>query len=77
MNEELEKKVLYVLEKIRPFLITDGGDVELVDIKDGVVFIRLLGACANCYKSDITLKGGIELALTEEIPEIIRVEQVD
>jgi len=65
-----------VLDKLRPFLLRDGGDCELVDIEDGVVKLRLLGACGSCPSSTITLKAGIERALLEEVPGIVEVEQV-
>ena len=65
-----------VLDKLRPFLLRAGGDCELVDIEDGVVKLRLLGACGSCPSSTITLKAGIERALLEEVPGIVEVEQV-
>lgn len=65
-----------VLDKLRPFLLRDGGDCELVDVEDGIVKLRLLGACGSCPSSTITLKAGIERALLEEVPGIIEVEQV-
>lgn len=73
---ELFEQVEEVLNKLRPYIHRDGGDVELVDIEDGIVKLRLLGACGSCPSSTITLKAGIERALTEEIPEIIEVQQV-
>ncbi|HSJ38689.1 NifU family protein [Planococcus sp. X10-3] len=72
----LEDQVMEVLDKLRPFLLRDGGDCELVDIEDGIVKLRLLGACGSCPSSTITLKAGIERALTEEVPGIVEVEQV-
>lgn len=72
----MEEQVREVLNKLRPFIQQDGGDVELVDIEDGVVRVRLLGACGSCPSSTITLKAGIERALMEEIPEVQEVEQV-
>ena len=65
-----------VLEKLRPFLLRDGGDCELVDVVDGIVQLRLLGACGTCPSSTITLKAGIERALLEEVPGVVEVEQV-
>ncbi len=73
---ELFEQVEEVLNKLRPYIHRDGGDVELVDIEEGIVKLRLLGACGSCPSSTITLKAGIERALTEEIPEIIEVQQV-
>lgn len=72
----MRKKVEEVLNLIRPALEADGGNVELVDIVDGVVQVRLLGACGGCPMSQITLSQGIEKALKERIPEVIRVEAV-
>lgn len=72
----MKEKVEGVLEKIRPMLMADGGNVELVDVKDNVVSVRLTGACGSCPSSTYTLKMGIERAMKEEIPEIVSVEQV-
>lgn len=72
----ITEKVQEVLEKLRPFLLRDGGDVELVDIEEGIVKLRLLGACGSCPSSTITLKAGIERALLEEVPGVLEVEQV-
>jgi Fe-S cluster biogenesis protein NfuA len=69
-------EVIDVLDKLRPFLQRDGGDVELVDIEDGVVKLRLMGACGSCPSSTITLKAGIERALLEEVEGIEEVIQV-
>lgn len=69
-------QVQEVLDKLRPFLLRDGGDCELVDIEEGIVKLRLLGACGSCPSSTITLKAGIERALLEEVPGIFEVEQV-
>lgn len=72
----LEERVQEVLDKLRPYIQRDGGDVELVEIEDGIVRVRLLGACGSCPSSTITLKAGIERALMEEISEVREVEQV-
>ena len=72
----LTDQVQEVLDKLRPFLLRDGGDCELVDIEDGIVKLRLLGACGSCPSSTITLKAGIERALLEEVPGVVEVEQV-
>ncbi|MBC7363506.1 MAG: NifU family protein [Candidatus Aminicenantes bacterium] len=66
----MKEKVEEVLNKIRPALQADGGDVELVDVVDGVVSVRLKGACGGCPMSQMTLKMGIERMLKKEIPEI-------
>ncbi|AIK36240.1 NifU family protein [Bacillus cereus] len=75
-NPNMQEQVLEVLDKLRPFLLRDGGDVELVDIEEGIVKLRLMGACGSCPSSTITLKAGIERALLEEVPGVIEVEQV-
>ena len=59
-NPHMQEQVLEVLDKLRPFLLRDGGDVELVDIEEGIVKLRLMGACGSCPSSTITLKAGIE-----------------
>jgi len=71
----MKEKVNAELEKIRPSLQADGGDVELVDVVDGVVKVRLKGACAGCPMSTMTLKNGIERFLKEQLPEVKSVEQ--
>lgn len=72
----MKEKVKEVLNKIRPSLQADGGDVELIDVtEDGVVKVKLQGACAGCPMSQMTLKNGIERLIKEEIPEIKRVEE--
>ena len=77
MSEQaINEQVQEVLDKLRPFLLRDGGDCELVDVEDGIVKLRLLGACGSCPSSTITLKAGIERALLEEVPGIVEVEQV-
>jgi Fe-S cluster biogenesis protein NfuA len=70
----MKAKVEAALNKIRPMLQADGGDVELVDVVDGVVKVRLQGACAGCPMSQMTLRNGIEKMLKQEIPEIKAVE---
>lgn len=73
----LKEKVEKLLQEIRPALQADGGDVELVEVtEDGVVKLRLKGACGCCPMSTYTLKLGIEQRLKEEIPEVKQVEQV-
>jgi len=74
----MEKKIREALDKVRPGLQADGGDVEFVswDAKTGVVNVRLTGHCAGCPMSQMTLKMGIEAELKEAIPEIKSVENV-
>jgi len=72
MRESIEK----ALEKVRPALQADGGDVELVDVIDGVVKVRLTGACGGCPMSQMTLKMGVERVLKEAVPGVKSVEAV-
>ena len=72
----MKEKVEQVLEKIRPALVADGGNVELVDVKDGIVSVKLTGACSGCPMSTMTLKNGIERLLKEEIADIKEVVAV-
>jgi len=72
MNENIEK----VLEQIRPSLQADGGDVELIGVKDGVVSVRLTGACGGCPMATVTLKAGIEKILKSKLPEVKEVVSV-
>ncbi len=74
----LKEKVEDILQKIRPSLQADGGNVELVDVQeeDGLVKVRLTGACRGCVFSQVTLKMGIERILKENIPEVKHVEAV-
>ncbi|MBU0711865.1 NifU family protein [bacterium] len=73
----MKEKVQKVLEAVRPFLQADGGDVELVDVTaDGIVKVRLTGACGSCPMSTYTLKMGVENKLKKELPEVKAVEQV-
>jgi Fe-S cluster biogenesis protein NfuA len=72
----MEEKVKEVLDKVRPYLERDGGNVELVGIDGGTVKVRLVGHCAGCAHSQMTLKNGIERILKEEIPEVKEVVAV-
>ncbi len=72
----MKEKVESILENIRPALQRDGGDVELVDVINGVVKVRLKGSCAGCPMSTMTLKQGIERYLKQQIPEVVSVEAI-
>lgn len=72
----MKEKVESALKKIRPMLQADGGDVEFVAVENGVVKVRLQGACAGCPMSQMTVKNGIEKLLKEEIPEVEAVEAI-
>ena len=72
----MREKVEEAIQEIRPYLQADGGNIELIDVTDGVVKVKLLGACAGCPMSKMTLKNGVERTLKKKIPEIVRVEAV-
>ncbi len=72
----MKEQVEAVINEIRPMLQADGGDIELVDVQDGVVKVRLRGACAGCPGAQMTLKMAVERKLKERIPEVERVEPV-
>ncbi len=71
-----EEKIKEIINKLRPYLIGDGGDIEFVKYKDGIVYIKMLGACAGCALIDYTLKDGVEMAIKEEVPEVREVRNV-
>jgi len=73
----MKERVEQSLERIRPALQADGGDVELVEVTDdGVVKVRLVGACRGCPMSQLTLANGVERVIKEDVPEVVRVEAV-
>ena len=77
MDKALQERVLSALDTIRPYLKADGGDVELVKVtEEGIVEVKLTGACTNCPMSSMTLRAGVERALIREVPGIRRVEAV-
>lgn len=69
-HEEQVKQIQTVINKIRPYLMRDGGDLEYVDFVDGVVYVHMLGACNGCMLIDSTLKDGVETILMEEVPGV-------
>ena len=73
----MRDRVESVINRIRPAVQMDGGDIELVSIEDGIVKLRLVGACHGCPSSMMTLKAGIERAIQAEVPEVKAVEAVD
>lgn len=75
INEETEK-IKEIIDKLRPFLISDGGNIEFVKYEDGIVYIKMLGACAGCALIDTTLKDGVECAIKEEVPTVKEVINV-
>lgn len=70
-------RIKEVIEKIRPYLMFDGGDVEFVKFEDGIVYVKLIGACAGCSYATVTLHETVEEMLVSEIPEVIGVENID
>ena len=72
----LKERVEAVLEKVRVGLKSEGGDIELVDVRDNVVYVRLKGACGTCQMSSLTMKNWVESSIKEEIPEITSVQAV-
>ncbi len=78
MPKITNEKVEEVLNKVRPYLQMDGGDIELIDItEDDIVKVKLTGACHGCPMSQMTLRAGVERALMSELPEVKRVEAVE
>ncbi|MGK9476581.1 NifU family protein [Melioribacter sp. OK-6-Me] len=78
MNDKLKEKVEKALENIRPYLRADGGDIELVQVTpEGIVEVKLTGACIECPMSQMTLRAGVERALIREVPGVRRVEAVN
>lgn len=75
-SELNRENVEVILDRLRPMLMADGGNIELIDVKEGEVFVHLVGACGMCPSSTMTLKMGVERALKEAIPSVIRVVQV-
>jgi len=75
-GKRMKEKIENAMKKIRPMLQADGGDVEFVEVENGVVKVRLQGACAGCPMSQMTVKNGIEKLLKEEIPEVEAVEAI-
>ncbi|MEE9259903.1 MAG: NifU family protein [Candidatus Scalindua sediminis] len=76
MTSDLRERVEKSLDTIRPALMADGGNVELVDVENGIVKVRLQGACGTCPSALMTLKQGIEVKVKEDVPEIQEVEAV-
>jgi len=72
----LKDKVEKAIEEVKPYLQTDGGDIELISVENGVVQVRLKGTCAGCPMSKMTLQWGVERFLRSKIPEVRRVEAI-
>lgn len=71
--DDTKALVMDLINKVRPYLQRDGGDIEVVNIEDGVVYVKMLGQCDGCFALDITLKQGIETMLLENVPGVIGV----
>lgn len=76
-DESIELRIRAIIDKVRPFLLNDGGNLEFVKFEDGIVYIKLLGACEDCPMLDVTLKDGIEELIINEIPEVKEVRNID
>lgn len=68
--EQEKEKIIEIIDKLKPFLINDGGNIEFVKYEDNIVYIRMMGACANCQMLDVTLKEGIETAIMSEVKNV-------
>ncbi|AUD64186.1 hypothetical protein BK011_00190 [Tenericutes bacterium MZ-XQ] len=75
--DETTKQVHELIHKVRPYLQRDGGDIEIINVEDGIVYVKMMGACDGCVALDVTLKQGIETMLLENVPGIIAVVTVD
>ncbi len=75
-NADVVTRIISLIDKIRPFLISDGGNLEFVKFEDGIVYVSLSGACAECPMIDVTLKDGIEEMIINEIPEVKEVRNI-
>lgn len=73
-DESIRERVEPIIARLRPYLQADGGDIELVDVEEAVVYVRLRGACCGCPSSIYTLKMGVEARIIEEVPEVRSVE---
>jgi Fe-S cluster biogenesis protein NfuA len=76
-RQDLMDRIQHTLDKIRPYIQADGGDVQLVDYKDGIVIVSMLGACAGCMAIDATLTDGIQAILIDEVPEVTKVTMLE
>lgn len=74
--ENVEARIIAVIDKLRPFLISDGGNIEFVKFEDGICYVKMLGHCQGCPMMEVTLKDGIELAIKEEVEEVIEVRNI-
>ncbi len=75
-EKEIAKQAEAVIEKLKPYIRRDGGDIRFVKYEDGIVYVEMLGACVGCSLVDTTLTDGVEAIMLEEVPGIIGVEQI-
>lgn len=74
--ENIEVEIKKVINKLKPYLNRDGGDIDFVKFEDGIVYVHMLGACAGCTMLDATLKEGVEMILVEEVPGVLEVRAI-
>ena len=74
--EEQIEQINLVIDKIKPYLNSEGGDIEFVKFENGIVYVRMLGACAGCTMIDDTLKDGVDQILMEEVPGVLEVQNI-
>lgn len=77
MSQEIENKIIETINKIRPFLQNDGGDLKFVKFENGIVYIQMEGACADCINLDSTISDGVEMILMDEIDGILGVQVIE
>lgn len=75
--KKTENKIIEIIDALRPFIINDGGNIEFVKYENNIVYIQMMGACADCEMMDLTLKDGIEAAIKEEVPEVKEVININ
>ena len=74
--QNTENKIKEIIDKLKPFLISEGGNIEFVKYENNIVYIKMMGACANCEMLDFTLKEGIEASIISEVPEVKEVVNI-
>lgn len=74
--KETENRIIEIIDKLRPFLLTEGGNIEFIKYENNIVYIQMMGACSTCEMLDSTLKDGIEVAIMDEVPEVKEVVNV-
>lgn len=74
--QDAKEKIIEIIDKLKPYLISEGGNIEFIKYEDNIVYIKMMGACANCEMLDLTLKEGIEASIINEMPEVKAVVNV-